>query len=164
MSPGNLPNRCKPPASVQRNASKFRVPSCPAGREKPTTVPRLLIAVGVFHVCPPRFGISVGTPFCQRTEWAALTPPTAMPQAPEMPTTWPRSLIAVAALVESPGIGGRFFIVSSFSQSTAQKCVGYRLSFAGRGLETLSSHPTDLTTVFSALAALFYPAVKIGYG
>ncbi len=39
MSPGSLPNRTKPPAWVQRKASKFRVPSCPAGSEKPTTVP-----------------------------------------------------------------------------------------------------------------------------
>ena len=35
----------------------------------------------------------------------ALTPPTAMPQAPEIPIAWPRSLMPVAALVESPGRG-----------------------------------------------------------
>jgi len=30
-----------------------------------------LIAAGVFQVCPPRFGISLGTPFCQRSGWVA---------------------------------------------------------------------------------------------
>src|SRR6201988_2274155 len=72
----------------------------PCWLPKPTTWPRLLRAVGVFHAKPPStLPRSIGGAylFSQSTACSALVLPAALAQRPEIPTISPKSLIAVAA-------------------------------------------------------------------
>ena len=82
-----------PRPAVQRKGRKSGSSEVwPGALANPTTSPQALMAIGVFQPSPPRVPRSAGTPRSQSTACVALTPPTAMPHAPEMPTTWPRSL------------------------------------------------------------------------
>lgn len=103
-SPGSACRLMMPPG-VHSAAWKFGVSTppttSPGVSEKPTMMPLLLMAMGVFQPLPPSVASRTGRPFSHSTAWRALKAPTATSQSPEIPTASPASLMAVAAELES---------------------------------------------------------------
>src|ERR1700689_1420789 len=87
ISPCKSGIQCHPSFLLQRKGG-VRLPSGSLGTPpNPTTSPRSLIIIGVFHhgaAAPKGLTISVAPPFSHSTACLAVPDPTALSQSPEM--------------------------------------------------------------------------------